>query len=215
MTAHVAFSFAVLTNIIFPLGALSFSFALSFVWSSTSDHIVTTSLLSVINIRPPGQTHGTIDTLLCETWAHEQACLSPWTGSLTCCWRSAGTMQRASGFIWLELKERERGKIPTCRLLTECFSDRIPPPQSSPLQRILHSFMCISLVANTEWLVGFSVTRVYTVRLQLHQFNTLSDVRTIPNKPFKGKTWNLKEKKKRGIPLRTWDGQMWKRCHQH
>lgn len=125
MTVHVAFSSAVLTNIIFPLGALSFSFALSFVWSSTSYHIVTTRLLSVINIRRPGQTHGTIDALLCETWAHEQARLSPWTGSLTYCW----TMQRASGFIWLELKEREREREnPHVEPFNGVFFQQDPPP---------------------------------------------------------------------------------------
>lgn len=55
MSVHVAFISSVLTNIVFPLAALPFLHLLiSFVWSSTSYHIVTTSLLSEINIRPPG-----------------------------------------------------------------------------------------------------------------------------------------------------------------
>lgn len=51
----------------FPTGCTFISFALSFVSSSASYHIGTTSPLSVINIRT---WDGTISILLCDTCAH-------------------------------------------------------------------------------------------------------------------------------------------------
>lgn len=58
MTSHAGWSFYVLTVLSF-----GFSFILSTVWSSTSDHRITSPLWA-INIRTQGETNGTIDTLL-------------------------------------------------------------------------------------------------------------------------------------------------------
>lgn len=84
-------------------------FALSAVWSAAPNHDSTTSPLSEIIIWTRGKTSRTIDTLLSETWAHQKAHLSPWTGFLTHDtssepYRDGQGMQRAAAFIWKAAK---------------------------------------------------------------------------------------------------------------
>lgn len=159
MSVHVAFSSSVLTNIVFPLAALPFLHLLiSFVWSSTSYHIETTSLLSEINIRPPGSdpqdkrriVEGGMssragifstmnrfsDRLLMIHWDNAKShCSSGWT-------RTVRENPHMSPFDWVFFYN---------------------PPQ--------HTHMHIAH-ALTTWLAGFYMMHMYTIRLFWYQFNT-------------------------------------------